>query len=63
MVLAGRVAAEPVERRMPKGDEAAAANIELAPEDLAAIDAVLADATPVWGPHPKGMPTEDGGTR
>ena len=63
MVLVGRVAAEPVERRMPSGDEAAAANIELAPEDLAAIDAVLADATPVWGPHPEGMPTEDGGTR
>jgi len=42
-------------------ESAAAAEIELAPEDLAAIDAVLADAAPVWGPHPEGMPTQEGG--
>ncbi len=40
----------------------AAADIELTTEDLAAIDAVVADATPVWGPHPEGMPTQEGGT-
>jgi aryl-alcohol dehydrogenase-like predicted oxidoreductase len=44
-------------------ESAAAADIELSPEDLAAIDAVLADALPVWGPHPEGMPTQEGGTR
>jgi aryl-alcohol dehydrogenase-like predicted oxidoreductase len=43
-------------------ESAAAADIVLAPEDLAAIDAVLADAIPVWGPHPEGMPSQDGGT-
>jgi len=43
-------------------ESAVAADIELAPEDLAAIDAVLADATPVWGPHPESMPTQEGGT-
>ena len=43
-------------------ESAAAADIELAPEDLEAIDAVLADAVPVWGPHPEGMPTQEGGT-
>lgn len=41
-------------------ESAAAADIKFAPEDLAAIDAVLADATPVWGPHPEGMPTQGG---
>jgi aryl-alcohol dehydrogenase-like predicted oxidoreductase len=44
-------------------ESAAAADIELTPEDLAAVDAVLADATPVWGPHPEGMPTKEGATR
>jgi len=38
-------------------ESAAAAAIELAPEDLAAIDAALTEAAPVWGPHPEGMPT------
>ncbi len=41
-------------------ESAAAADITFAPEDLAVIDAVLADATPVWGPHPEGMPTQGG---
>lgn len=31
------------------------------PNDLAAIEAALADATPVWGPHPEGMPSQEGG--
>ena len=44
-------------------DSAAAADIELTPEDLAAIEAALADAAPVWGPHPEGMPTTEGATR
>jgi aryl-alcohol dehydrogenase-like predicted oxidoreductase len=44
-------------------DSAAAADIELTPEDLAAIDAALVDATPVWGPHPEGMPTQEGAMR
>ncbi len=44
-------------------ESAAAADIELAPEDLAAIDAALVDARPVWGPHPEGMPTQEGGKR
>jgi len=42
-------------------ESAAAADIVLTPEDLAAIEAVLADATPVWGPHPEGMPPQEGG--
>ncbi len=42
-------------------ESAAAADIEFTAEDLAAIDAVLADAIPVWGPHPEGMPTQEGG--
>jgi aryl-alcohol dehydrogenase-like predicted oxidoreductase len=42
-------------------ESAAAAGIELAPDDLAAIEAALADATPVWGPHPEGMPSQEGG--
>jgi aryl-alcohol dehydrogenase-like predicted oxidoreductase len=42
-------------------EAASAADIELAPEDLATIDAALADAIPVWGPHPEGMPTQEGG--
>jgi aryl-alcohol dehydrogenase-like predicted oxidoreductase len=44
-------------------ESAAAADIELSPEDLAIIDAILADARPVWGPHPEGMPTQEGVTR
>jgi len=43
-------------------DTAAAADIVLAPEDLAEIDYVLVDATAVWGPHPERMPAQDGGT-
>ena len=31
--------------------------------NLAAIDAALVDARPVWGPHPEGMPTQEGGKR
>jgi aryl-alcohol dehydrogenase-like predicted oxidoreductase len=34
---------------------AAAADLHLAPEDLGAIDAIVADAVPVSGPHPEGM--------
>jgi len=34
---------------------AAAADLHLSPEDLDKIDAILADAVPVWGPHPEGM--------
>jgi hypothetical protein len=43
-------------------DTAAAADIVLASEDLAATDSVLVDATAVWGPHLEGMPAQDGGT-
>jgi aryl-alcohol dehydrogenase-like predicted oxidoreductase len=43
-------------------ESAAAASIVLTPDDLAAIETVLADATPVWGPHPEGMPSQEGGT-
>ncbi|HET9256680.1 MAG TPA: aldo/keto reductase [Pseudonocardiaceae bacterium] len=35
---------------------APAAGIELSKADLQEIDAILADAVPVWGPHPEGMP-------
>ena len=42
-------------------ESAAAVGIELAPDDLAAIEAALVDATPVWGPHPEGMPSQEGG--
>src|SRR5437879_3406186 len=42
-------------------ESAAAADIELGPEDLGDVDAALADAAPVWGPHPEGMPTQEGG--
>lgn len=34
---------------------APAADIELSNADLKEIDAILADAVPVWGPHPEGM--------
>jgi aryl-alcohol dehydrogenase-like predicted oxidoreductase len=34
---------------------ALAADIELSAADLQEIDAILADAVPVWGPHPEGM--------
>jgi aryl-alcohol dehydrogenase-like predicted oxidoreductase len=37
----------------------AASGVELAVEDLAAIDTILADAEPVWGPHPEGMPEKE----
>ena len=42
-------------------DSAAAAEIVLTPEDLASIESALADAIPVWGPHPEGMPPQSGG--
>jgi hypothetical protein len=35
---------------------APAADIKLSDADLKEIDAILADAVPVWGPHPEGMP-------
>jgi aryl-alcohol dehydrogenase-like predicted oxidoreductase len=34
---------------------APAADIELTAADLQKIDAILADAVPMWGPHPEGM--------
>ena len=34
---------------------AAAVDRHLSPEDLGEIDAILAGAAPVWGPHPEGM--------
>ena len=34
---------------------AAAADIELSRADLREIDTILAEAVPVWGPHPEGM--------
>jgi aryl-alcohol dehydrogenase-like predicted oxidoreductase len=34
---------------------APAADIQLSETDLADIDTILADAAPVWGPHPEGM--------
>jgi aryl-alcohol dehydrogenase-like predicted oxidoreductase len=33
----------------------AAADFVLSPADLGAIEAILRDALPVWGPHPEGM--------
>jgi aryl-alcohol dehydrogenase-like predicted oxidoreductase len=36
-------------------DTVAAADLALSPGDLAAMDAILRDALPVWGPHPEGM--------
>ena len=43
-------------RRPDQLDEtAAAADIKLSEDDLKEIDAILADAVPVWGPHPEGM--------
>ena len=38
----------------------AAAGVELAREDLAEIDSILAHAVAVWGPHPEGMPEKQG---
>ncbi|MGH3764757.1 MAG: aldo/keto reductase [Pseudonocardiaceae bacterium] len=35
---------------------APAADIKLSKTDLQQIDTILADAVPVWGPHPEGMP-------
>ena len=43
-------------------ESAAAADIVLAPDDLVAIETALADAIPVWGPHPEGMPPQSGGS-
>jgi aryl-alcohol dehydrogenase-like predicted oxidoreductase len=34
---------------------APAADIELSAAELAEIDTIVADAAPVWGPHPEGM--------
>jgi len=34
---------------------AAGADLHLSQDDLGDIDAILADAVPVWGPHPEGM--------
>jgi aryl-alcohol dehydrogenase-like predicted oxidoreductase len=43
-------------RRASHLDEtAAAADIEVSAADLQEIDAIMADALPVWGPHPEGM--------
>jgi aryl-alcohol dehydrogenase-like predicted oxidoreductase len=42
-------------------ETAAAADIVLALEELATIDAAIVDAIPVWGPHPEGMPPQSGG--
>ena len=38
-----------------KGTASAAADIRLAPEDLAVVDVILTDAVPMQGPHPEGM--------
>jgi aryl-alcohol dehydrogenase-like predicted oxidoreductase len=43
-------------------DSAAAADIVLTPDDLAAIESALVDAIPVRGPHPEGMPPQAGGS-
>ena len=32
-----------------------AADLDLSESDLQQIDAIFADAAPVWGPHPEGM--------
>jgi aryl-alcohol dehydrogenase-like predicted oxidoreductase len=37
------------------GDTATAVDLHLSLADLGAIDALLAGAAPVWGPHPEGM--------
>ena len=37
------------------GGDWGAADVHLSQEDLGEIDAILADALPVWGPHPEGM--------
>jgi len=34
---------------------ASAAEVDLTQEELSEIDRILADAVPVWGPHPEGM--------
>jgi aryl-alcohol dehydrogenase-like predicted oxidoreductase len=34
---------------------ASAAEVELSEEELRETDRILADAVPVWGPHPEGM--------
>ena len=34
---------------------AQAGDVELSEADLSEIEATLADASPVWGPHPEGM--------
>jgi aryl-alcohol dehydrogenase-like predicted oxidoreductase len=34
---------------------ASGADLHLSPDDLGEIDTILADAAPVWGPHPEGM--------
>jgi aryl-alcohol dehydrogenase-like predicted oxidoreductase len=34
---------------------AAAADLHLSSEELGEIDVILADAVPMWGPHPEAM--------
>ena len=36
-------------------ETAAAADVKLSAADLQEIDAILAGAVPVWGPHPEAM--------
>jgi aryl-alcohol dehydrogenase-like predicted oxidoreductase len=36
-------------------DTTTAVDLHLSQDDLAEIDTILADAAPVWGPHPEGM--------
>jgi len=36
-------------------ETAAAADVEVSAADLREINRILADAAPVWGPHPEGM--------
>ena len=42
-------------RRSQLDGTATAADLHLSDEDLGEIDAILADALPVWGPHPEGI--------
>jgi hypothetical protein len=45
----------PAEERILPYTAAPAADIELSAAELAEIDTIVADAVPVWGPHPEGM--------
>lgn len=42
-------------RRPSQLDDTAAADIPLSERDRTEIDLILADAVPMWGPHPEGM--------